>query len=435
MNIIAPPSKNQYTWFKKALEKNNWFNVAEGGKRASKNVFGVLVFCTLLETHPNKLHLIGGVSIATAKLNILDCDGYGMLNFFENRCRIGQYNNRDCLFVDTKVGQKIVLISGGGKNGDEKLIKGNTYGMAYITEANECHPKFIKEVFDRTMSSDLRKVIHDLNPKSPTHEYYTEVLNFHEEEQKKDKNYGFNYGHFTIADNQSISDEKLKQVLKTYNKNDIWYKRDILGQRIQAEGLIYRLFAEDNKKFMVDDLSDFVINEVRYGVDFGGSGSATAFSAVAIANNYRDVVFLKTERHKEELTPLKLEQLFEEFVDNVYNKYKYIGTTRADSAEQILIRGLKRHCEYTGMPTMVKNALKTLIIDRIRLFNKLMSCGRFWVVSGECEDLVKALNTAIWDAKHPDQRLDNGTTDIDTLDASEYAVEEDSKTLIDNIGE
>lgn len=66
---------------------------------------------------------MAGVSNATAKLNILDCDGYGLLNYFEGRCREGKYKDRDCVYVQTKTGEKIVLVSGGGKDGDEKLIR------------------------------------------------------------------------------------------------------------------------------------------------------------------------------------------------------------------------------------------------------------------------------------------------------------------------
>ena len=433
MNLIAPLSENQYRWYLKALEPDNWFNVSEGGKRAGKNVMGVLAFCTLLEMHPNKLHLIAGVSIATAKLNIVDCDGFGISNFFSGRCREGEYKNRDCLYIGTKTGEKIVLVSGGGKNGDEKNIKGNTYGMAYITEANECHKNFIKEVFDRTLSSDMRKVIHDLNPKSPTHEYYTEVLNFHEEQQKADETYGLNYGHFTIVDNNSISDDKLKQVLKTYNKNDLWYKRDILGQRIQAEGLIYGQFAENNDLYVIDDIpKDMHLDLIRYGVDFGGNGSATTFVAVGIANYYHDVIILESERIAEEIAPDILEMRFNAFVSRVYDKYKLFAETRADSAEQILIRGMRRSTEVNGVPTIVKNAKKMVILERIRLVVKLMSVRRFWVLS-HCKTVIKALNTAIWNEKVADERLDNGTTDIDTLDAMEYGIEPDYKYLIDNI--
>lgn len=240
MNYPAPFSENQYNFFWRCFD--NWLNVAEGGKRGGKNVLMTMAYCTILEKHPSKLHLIAGVSSATAMLNILDCDGFGIMNYFEGRCRLGQYENRDCLYVGTSVGEKVILVSGGRKKGDESFIKGNTYGTAYITEVNECHPNFIQEVFDRTISSPDRKVFHDLNPKSEAHWYYTNILNFHCGQQERDSSYGYNYGHFTIADNMSISDEQLRKVLKTYDKNSAWYRRDILGERCAMEGLVYPNF-------------------------------------------------------------------------------------------------------------------------------------------------------------------------------------------------
>ena len=241
MNIPAPFSENQMRFFWNCFD--HWFNVAEGGKRGGKNVLITMAYCTILEKHPSRIHLIAGVSTATARLNILDCDGFGLKNYFEGRCREGVYQNRDCLYIQTATGEKVVLISGGGKAGDEKLIKGNTYGTAYITEANECSKIFIQEVFDRTLSSPDRKIFHDLNPKAEAHWYYQDVLNFHEEKLKANPKYGLNYGHFTIADNMSISDDQLRAVLSTYDRKSVWYARDILGQRKMAEGLVYPMFS------------------------------------------------------------------------------------------------------------------------------------------------------------------------------------------------
>ena len=240
MNIPAPFSENQMRFFWNCFD--HWFNVAEGGKRGGKNVLITMAYCTILEKHPSRIHLIAGVSTATARLNILDCDGFGLKNYFEGRCREGTYQNRDCLYIQTATGEKVVLVSGGGKAGDEKLIKGNTYGTAYITEVNECSEAFIQEVFDRTLSSPDRKVFHDLNPKAEGHWYYKTILDFHEAKQRENPDYGLNYGHFTIADNMSISDDRLRAVLATYDRKSIWYARDILGQRRAAEGLIYDMF-------------------------------------------------------------------------------------------------------------------------------------------------------------------------------------------------
>lgn len=266
MNIPAPFSENQMRFFWDCFD--HWFNVAEGGKRGGKNVLITMAYCTILEKHPSRIHLIAGVSTATARLNILDCDGFGLKNYFEGRCREGVYQNRDCLYIQTATGEKVVLISGGGKAGDEKLIKGNTYGTAYITEANECSKIFIQEVFDRTLSSPDRKIFHDLNPKAEAHWYYQDVLNFHEEKLKANPKYGLNYGHFTIADNMSISDDQLRAVLSTYDRKSVWYARDILGQRKMAEGLVYPMFSM--KKHVVKGVIPYSSRHRYYvSIDYG----------------------------------------------------------------------------------------------------------------------------------------------------------------------
>ena len=425
MNKPAPFTRNQKAFYDQSFK--SWFNVAEGGKRGGKNVLTTFAFCIRLETHPNRLHLVGGVSIASAKLNILDCDGFGLQNYFEGRSKEGKYKNRDCLYIQTATGEKIVLVSGGGKDGDYKLIKGNTYGMAYITEANECHQTFIKEAFDRTLSSDDRAIYHDMNPKAPGHWYYKDVLDFHEKQQRANPAYGYNYGHFTIADNMSISDEKLKKELSTYDKQSVWYKRDIKGQRIAAEGIIYRLFAENPKAYELETVKDIL--EINVGIDFGGSKSAHAFVATAITRNYRSLVVLASARHlnyPKVIDPEKLGQLAVDFCLAIVRRFGYITNVYADSAEQTLIAGLRKSFARGGLPWLtIQNALKTVIVDRIRFTNRLVEQKRFFYLKGYCDSLVDALSTALWDPDEEveDVRLDNGTTDIDTLDGYEYTFE------------
>lgn len=432
MNRPAPFSMNQKAFYDRCC--SSWFDVAEGGKRGGKNVLATMAFCRGLETHPNRLFLAGGVSIASAKLNILDCDGYGMLNYFSGRCKEGEYKNRDCLYVQTPTGEKVVLVSGGGKDGDYKLIKGNTYGMAYITEANECHPTFIQEVFDRTLSSGDRKVFHDLNPKAPGHWYYKDVLAHHEKQQKADPTYGYNYGHFTIADNMSVSDAQLKAVLATYDKKGVWYQRDILGRRIAAEGLIYRLFADDPDQYNIDAAKKIL--EINIGVDFGGSKSAHTFVASAITVGYEKLIPLASEKHDNFpviIDPDTLGNLFVNFCQGIIRDYGYITHVFCDSAEQTLIAGLKSAARKAGLSWVpIGNALKTSIGDRIWLISRLIEQKRFGIIAPRCKSLISALSTALWDPAYPTEyiRLDDGTTDIDTLDALEYTFERDISRFI-----
>lgn len=366
----------------------------------------------MLEEHKNHIHLIGGVSTATARLNILDCDGYGLMNYFEGRCRTGKYQNRDCVYVQTKTGEKIVLVSGGGKDGDEKLIKGNTYGMAYITEANECHPNFIKEVFDRTLSSSDRKIFHDLNPKAPSNWYYEEILNFHEQKQKENPKYGYNYGHFTIADNLSVSDDMLREVLEKYDKGTVWYKRDILGNRTVAEGLIFKYFADNPKPYILkrSDIFDengncrFRFTMLTMGIDFGGNKSRTTYYVTGFLNNFQKLIVLGEDKLPicEEVNTLQIQNKFLDFFRFMESQFGYIQECFGDNAASTLIYDLRQTINENHLRTRMNGCDKDKIINRVRLVDTLLRTGRLWI-SEDCPCLIKAMAELKWDDEKEDE--------------------------------
>ena len=412
MNKPAPLSQRQYDYFLRCFD--SWFNVAEGGKRGGKNVLVTLIFCAMLEKHRNKIHLVAGVSVATGKLNILDCDGYGLLNYFEGRCREGKYKDRDCVYVQTQTGEKVVLVSGGGKDGDEKLIKGNTYGMAYVTEANECHPKFLKEVFDRTVSSFDRKIFHDLNPKEEEHWYYTDILKFHEEQQLKIPRYGYNYGHFTLVDNMSLSDEKIATVLSTYQKDSVWYKRDIRGERAVADGVIFRRFSENNEPYLYDDTDPLMERDregklihtpfkIVIGVDFGGNGSMTTFVCTLYFNRYHDLRVAE-EGGIQLSKDIDADTICEEFVTFYrlcIERYGRVDWVFPDSASTTMINSLRSAAKKAELPSNnITGCRKNEISERPRTIDLLFNTGRL-KINRSCTRLRKAIGSLKWDEKNP----------------------------------
>ncbi|MBO5371972.1 MAG: phage terminase large subunit [Lachnospiraceae bacterium] len=409
MNKPAPLSQRQYEYFQRCLY--SWLNVAEGGKRGGKNVLATLIFCSLLENHKNKIHLVAGVSVATAKLNILDCDGYGLLNYLEGRCREGKYKDRDCVYVQTKTGEKVVLVSGGGRDGDEKLIKGNTYGMAYVTEANECHQKFLKEVFDRTLSSSDRKIFHDLNPKEEEHWYYTEILKFHEEQQANNPRYGYNYGHFTLVDNMSMSDEKIAATLITYDKDSVWYRRDIRGERAVAKGIIFRRFAENNEPYLYDDDEIFdkngklkqIPSKVIIGIDFGGNGSMTTMVCGLYFNRYHDIRAAEEDciELSDDIDADRICEKFVEFYKMCEKKYGRISWVFPDSASTTLINSLRSAAKKNGISrNKIVGCLKNEVSERPRSIDLLFNTGRL-KINKRCMRLRKAIGSLKWDEKNP----------------------------------
>ena len=134
-----------------------------------------------------------------------------------------------------------------------------------------------------------------------------------------------------------------------------------------------------------------------------------------------------------EIDPDELGRLFVDFCLKVINLYGFITVVYCDSAEQTLILGLKAALRKAGLGWVrVENALKTEINDRIRLTARLMAQGRYSYMDLMCDDLVAAFSSAVWD---PDEvtknvRLDDGTSDIDSLDAFEYTVERHITKLI-----
>lgn len=387
MNIPAPFSQNQMRFFWNCFD--HWFNVAEGGKRGGKNVLITMAYCTILEKHPSRIHLIAGVSTATARLNILDCDGFGLKNYFEGRCREGTYQNRDCLYIQTATGEKVVLVSGGGKAGDEKLIKGNTYGTAYITEVNECSEAFIQEVFDRTLSSPDRKVFHDLNPKAEGHWYYKTILDFHEAKQRENPDYGLNYGHFTIADNMSISDDRLRAVLATYDRKSIWYARDILGQRKAAEGLIYDMFDRGRNVFKLGEepigLRSVAVRWI--GVDYGTRNDTVLLEAYDDGN-----ILWITREYRWTSRRERKQKTDEEYADDfmAFMGESYCATIIDPSAASF-IEALRRRGVY------VMEADND-VLNGIRRVSTLMSRCLLKICS-DCKGTIDELESYHWDDK------------------------------------
>ena len=101
-----------------------------------------------------------------------------------------------------------------------------------------------------------------------------------------------------------------------------------------------------------------------------------------------------------------------------------------DSAETTLIQGLKAAAFADKLPVNIHNAKKTRITDRIRFYNTIMAQGRYQVMP-HCKHVIEALCSAVWDDKKlEDTRLDDGSLNVDSLDALEYATERYMRDII-----
>jgi PBSX family phage terminase large subunit len=240
-------------------------SVAEGAVRAGKTVDNVAMFAKMLELGvQDKIHLASGSTSANAKLNIGDCNGFGLEYIFRGRCKWSKFKGNECLRIKTANREYIVIFVGGSKADSFKKIRGNSYGMWIATEINLHHDSFIKDAFNRQLASKTRRVFWDLNPSSPANFIYKDYID------KFEETYGerYNYEHFTIRDNASITEERIRDIESQYDKNSVWYRRDILGERCNAEGLVYPMFNKDIhvvRKDAVQTEGDYYVSS-DYGI-------------------------------------------------------------------------------------------------------------------------------------------------------------------------
>ena len=233
----------------------------------------------------------------------------------------------------------------------------------------------------------------------------------------------------TIFDNPFLPREFVDNLCKEY-EGTVYYQRFILGQWVAAEGIIYKPFADNPARFIVDDLpqGETVRNAV-IGVDFGGGKSAHAFCCVGFTTRNRLIV-LDEYREQRALDPVKLGADFVDFVRRCRLRW-VVSDIWCDSAEQTLINGLRQAAGNAGLGVNIGDARKRPINDRIRATLLLMGADRF-LIARNCTETIDALKAALWDSKRltEDVRLDDGTTNIDSLDAYEYAFERAIPDLI-----
>lgn len=431
-----PFSAKQKEYIKRAI--TNKMSVAEGAIRAGKTILNCIIARDFIEFSPDRIHLASGSSIANAKLNIGDCNGFGLEHQFRGRCRWGQYKDNEALIVQTKTGEKIIIFAGGGKRDSYKKILGNSYGLWIATEINEHYdsddPKesFIKVAFGRQAAAKEQKVLWDLNPDDPDAKIYKEYIDLYKHNGLLG---GYNYAHFTMQDNLSITPQRLLEIESQYVVGSMWYRRDILGERCRAEGLCLQFLADNINSYYCDyDYFSRRLQTISVGVDFGGNQSATTFCATGFTQGFRDVIVLKATRIKRSITPNELEQLFNQFCVELYAMYGLAFPVYCDSEESVLINGLKLSNARNFGRASIMNAKKTSIKGRIALENKLVASKKIWFFkNGDgVNEVVKALTSSSWDKKNIGERLDVVSYDnpIDMCDAFEYSIEPFESILI-----
>ena len=313
-------------------------------------------------------------------------------------------------------GQKVFCLGADNVNRVDK-VRGSSIKYCYGDEVTTWN----KDVFDMLKSrldKPYSRFDGTCNPDNPRH-WFKQFLDSDADIYKQA---------YTIDDNPFLPPEFVENLKREYS-GTILYDRYIKGLWVAAEGVIYKLFADHPERFIVDDIQGQQIRHAVIGVDFGGGTSAHAFSCTGFTTGGA-IVTLDEYREQAALEPTKLENDFVDFVKRCQMRW-LVTDVWCDSAEQTLINGLRAAAAKNHLAVNIGNAMKKPINNRIRALCLLMGAGRYFI-NRKCVETIDALKTAVWDAKKltEDVRLDDGTTNIDSLDSLEYSYEREIPNLI-----
>lgn len=299
---------------------------------------------------------------------------------------------------------KRCFIMGADKVNQVARLQGTTIEYAYGDEVTTWNREFF-EMLKSRLRAPNSCFDGTCNPDGPSH-WFKEFL---------DGDADIHQQAYALDDNPFLPTGTAENIKREY-AGTVYYDRYVLGKWVHGQGIIYGPFAANPRAYLTHEPDyDFI----QLGVDFGGNKSAYAFVATGLKHDYSKLTALCSERHPaKDMTPTQLNELFAAFVARVKANYGAVSPVYCDSAEQTLINGL-RGC--TSLP--ICNSIKNPIMDRVRATVALIGSGRFFYTK-DCETLRNALCNAVYDDKKlHDERLDNGTSDIDTLDSFEYSWE------------
>lgn len=403
-------------------------SVAEGAVRSGKTIDHCIIFSMYLETCEDKIHLASGSSLPNAKLNIGDCNGFGLEHIFRGRCRWGKYKSNEALFIQTKTGEKIVIFTGGGKSDSYKSILGNSYGGWIATEINEHYDcddsrtSFIKVAMARQIASVHPFTLWDLNPSNPNADIYKNYI---------DKFMGldwYRYEHFNIFDNATMSQERIEEIQNKYDMNSVWYKRDILGERMVAEGLVFPYFANDCKPYLFkyQHLKEKMNEEGKrfshliIGVDFGDNGSKYSWHLTGFTSDW-DYMWALDEgdmSKSNSIDATKFCKAFVRFYKRCIECYGYVEWIFPDSASNTLINTLRAYFYTEGLDgSIIAPVKKNELTDRPITVDSLLVTGRL-KIEEHCKNLINALSELVWDEKKDipkDENVNNINDDWDSF--------------------
>lgn len=416
--VIEKLSKKQKQIYKFAVSPKKYL-ICDGAVRSGKTLNMTISFLMWSMENFNETYFaICSKTIQSAERNILrplqSVEGLPYKMSYS-------YNNR-MLTVTCGKKKNYYYLFGGKDEKSYMIIQGVTLAGLLMDEVALMPKSFVDQALTRIITFDNAKVYYSCNPSHPSHWFYQEKILGHEKKEDTE------YLHFLLQDNPILSEDEIKQAEASFS--GVFYDRYIRGLWVASDGLIYRPFAEDPTSHYIHRENVSNIRYINIGHDIGGHKSQHAYVATGFSRDFSKIVVLQSwSLDASETSVDDISNYLGRFIDDIKMRYGFVDAVYVDSAEQAIIHTERTRLAEKNVP--IRNSIKNEILERIRCENLMFSTGKIKIVEEDNAPLIDGLKNAVWDeTKQEDIRLDDGTSNIDVLDAFEYSFEPYIKQII-----
>lgn len=378
----------------KDTSKQDWFMlINHGAKRTGKTILNNDLFINELirvrkvadeEGIETPQYILAGATLGTIQKNVL----VELTNKYGIEFKFDKYNSFMMFGVQ-------VVQTGHSKVSGIGSIRGMTSFGAYINEASLAHEEVFDEIKSRCSGTGARILV-DTNPDHPEHFLLKDYID------NKDPKAGILSYQFKLDDNTFLND-RYKDTIKANTPSGMFYQRNIEGQWVSGDGVVYADFDLNENVISREELEKIQMKKYFAGVDFGFEHYG---SIVLMAEDYNENFYL-IEEHAHQY------KFIDEWIDIAKGMKERFGN-------------INFYCE-TARPEYVvqfrKHKLKAINADKNRLSGveevaKLFKRNRLFVLYDEMDRFKQEIFKYVWNEAtgEPAKEFD------DVLDSLRYAI-------------
>lgn len=396
--VFSPRSLLTMTWWQTERYKDKDAIICDGSIRSSKTVsmsIGFILWsCSCFN---GKTFAICGKTIESLRRNVIT----QLPTLFEGLCKITERKSENLMVVSLDGRVNKYYLFGGKDEGSAALIQGMTLAGVMFDEVALMPRSFVEQALARC-SVERSKFWFNCNPDSPEHWFYKEWIQKHKKKNAL-------YLHFTMEDNNSLSEKVKKRYENMYS--GVFYDRFIRGLWVVAEGLVYPRFSKaDNVTEDIPESGTYYIS-IDYGTLNPFSAGLWCVSdgkAVRIKEYYHSGRDTKRQLTDEEYHA-ELEKLIQYTDSEGVLQEREIDRVVIDPSAASFIACIRRHGKFR-----VKHAVNA-VVDGIRNVTSMLNGQRLFIHSS-CKDSIKEFGLYSWDDKaHEDKVIKENDHAMDDI--------------------